>query len=123
LAANQVVQDFGSGDILINSAGVAFSNIPTETYNMDDFEQTININLVGSFRIARAVARHMIAATPKTHHQPATTATTTPLTLPDRSIILIASMSGTTVNYPQPQCACSASKAEVIQLAKSLASE
>ncbi len=74
------------------------------------------INLFGSFCIAQAVARHMIAATtPKT-------LTSNPPRL-DRSIIFIASMSGSIVNYPQPQCAYNASKAGVVQLSKCLAAE
>jgi NAD(P)-dependent dehydrogenase (short-subunit alcohol dehydrogenase family) len=112
----QVVQQFGGIDILVNSAGVAFSNLPAETHKLEIFQKTININLVGSFCIARAVARHMIAATPKT-------ASTSSLSLPDRSIIFIASMSAGIVNYPQPQCAYNASKAGVVQLSKCLASE
>lgn len=114
-AVHQVVQRFGGIDILINSAGVAFSNIPAETHKLDLFQKTIDINLVGSFCIARAVGRHMIAATPKI--------STSSLHPPDRSIIFIASMSGSIVNYPQPQCAYNASKAGVIQLSKCLAAE
>jgi NAD(P)-dependent dehydrogenase (short-subunit alcohol dehydrogenase family) len=122
-AVDRVVQEFGCIDILINAAGVAFSNIPAEHYTIPDFSQTININLIGSFRIAQAVGRHMIAATSTTTTTAIipTPAPTAPP--PDRSIILIASMSGTIVNYPQPQCAYNASKAGVMQLAKSLAAE
>lgn len=115
-AVRQVVHQFGGIDILINSAGVAFSNIPAETHKLDVFRRTIDINLVGAFCIAQVVARHMIAATPK-HNS------TSSLNLPDRSIILIASMSGSIVNYPQPQCAYNASKAGVVQLSKCLAGE
>ncbi len=121
-AVDQVVKEFGSIDILVNSAGVAFSNIPAETYQVHDFEKTININLIGSFRVAQAVGRQMIAATTPTNQGTLVTPTSH-LHLPDRSIILIASMSGSIVNYPQPQCAYNASKAGVIQLSKSLASE
>jgi NAD(P)-dependent dehydrogenase (short-subunit alcohol dehydrogenase family) len=39
------------------------------------------------------------------------------------SIILVASMSGSIVNYPQEQSCYNASKAGVIQLGKSLAAE
>jgi len=39
------------------------------------------------------------------------------------SIVLVASMSGTVVNYPQEQSCYNASKAGVIQLGKSLAAE
>lgn len=128
-AVDRVVQELGCIDILINAAGVAYSNIPAEKYTIPDFSKTININLIGSFRIAQAVGRHMIAVTPtSTTTTTNTTTTTTPTPTaatppPDRSIILIASMSGTIVNYPQPQCAYNASKAGVIQLAKSLAAE
>ena len=115
-AVRQVVQQYGCIDILINSAGVAFSNIPAECHTLDVFQKTISINLIGSFCIARAVAKHMIAATPKTNSR-------SNLLLPDRSIIFIASMSGSIVNYPQPQCAYNASKAGVIQLSKCLAAE
>lgn len=121
-AVGRVVKEFGGIDILINSAGVAFSNIPAESYKIDDFEKTININLIGSFRMAQAVGREMIAATPSTEHGTFASPTNN-LALPDRSIILVASMSGSIVNYPQPQCAYNASKAGVVQLGKSLASE
>lgn len=121
-AVDQVVRDFGGIDVLINSAGVAFSNIPAEAYSIGDFEKTININLTGAFRVAQAVGRHMISTTPTTDRARLATPTSN-LHLPDRSIILIASMSGSIVNYPQPQCAYNASKAGVIQLSKSLASE
>ena len=116
-AIRQVVQQHGDIDILVNSAGVAFSNLPAETHKLEIFQKTIDINLVGSFCIAQAVAKHMIAATPKT------AATGSTLRLPDRSIIFIASMSGSIVNYPQPQCAYNASKAGVVQLSKCLAGE
>lgn len=39
------------------------------------------------------------------------------------SIINIASMSGTIVNFPQEQCCYNASKAAVVQLTRSLAAE
>ena len=39
------------------------------------------------------------------------------------SIVFIASMSGTVVNYPQEQSCYNASKAAVVQLTKSLAAE
>jgi NAD(P)-dependent dehydrogenase (short-subunit alcohol dehydrogenase family) len=121
-AVDEVVKDFGGIDILVNSAGVAFSNIPAEAYTIGDFEKTVNINLIGSFRVAQAVGRHMIAATATANEAVLANATSN-LYQPDRSIILVASMSGSIVNYPQPQCAYNASKAGVIQLSKSLAAE
>lgn len=79
--------------------------MPAETYNLGRFRRLIDINLVGSFVVAQAVAQHMM----RTH----TTG----------SIINIASMSGSIVNYPQQQSCYNASKAAVIQLTKSLAAE
>ncbi|KAF7718960.1 Uncharacterized protein PECH_006305 [Penicillium ucsense] len=99
------VEKYGVPDVLINSAGIADSNIKAETYDVAMFRRLIDINLTGSFLMSQAVGRTMIAA-----GKPG-------------SIILVASMSGTIVNYPQEQSCYNASKAGVIQLAKSLAAE
>jgi NAD(P)-dependent dehydrogenase (short-subunit alcohol dehydrogenase family) len=104
-AVANVVADFGSVDVLINSAGIAESNIKAEAYSQEQFAKTMNINVIGNFLVAQAVGRHMIQA----GH--------------GGSVIFIASMSGTVVNYPQEQSAYNASKAAVIQLSKSLAAE
>lgn len=72
---------------------------------MERFRRLIDINVTGSFLVAQACGRHMISAGT------------------GGSIILIASMSGLIVNYPQEQCCYNASKAAVIQLGKSLAAE
>ncbi|KAF2472510.1 NAD(P)-binding protein [Lindgomyces ingoldianus] len=109
VAVQRTVQDivnhYGRLDILINSAGIADSNMPAETYDLSKFKNLININLVGNFAVAQAVAREMIRT--KTHG----------------SIINIASMSGSVVNYPQEQNCYNASKAAVIMMTKSLAAE
>jgi len=81
------------------------SNIPAETYPDEKFRNLVNVNLNGTFFVCREVARKMIE-------------TGTP-----GSIINIASMSGSIVNFPQQQCCYNASKAGVIQLTKSLAAE
>ena len=104
-AVAEVAKTHGVPDALINSAGIADSNIPAETYDRDMFRRLIDINLTGSFLIAQAVGRAMMAA-----KKPG-------------SIILIASMSGSIVNHPQEQCCYNASKAGVVQLGKSLAAE
>ena len=69
------------------------------------FRRLIDINITGTFIVAQAVGQAMIKA--KT----------------GGSIINIASMSGTVVNYPQEQSCYNASKAGVVQLTKSLAAE
>lgn len=104
-AVDKVVELHGAPDVLINSAGIADSNIPAETYDPSMFRRLVDINLNGSFLMSQAVGRAMMAAQKK------------------GSIILVASMSGTVVNYPQEQSCYNASKAGVIQLGKSLAAE
>lgn len=69
------------------------------------FRRLIDINLNGSFVCAQAAGRHMIRQGS------------------GGSIILIGSMSGTIVNWPQEQCCYNASKAGVVHLGKSLAAE
>jgi NAD(P)-dependent dehydrogenase (short-subunit alcohol dehydrogenase family) len=104
-AVENVVEKFGAPDVLVNSAGIADSNIPAEKYDPAMFRRLIDINLTGSFLMSQAVGRSMIAA-----GKPG-------------SIILVASMSGSIVNYPQEQSCYNASKAGVIQFGKSLAAE
>ncbi|GAB1315736.1 Bacilysin biosynthesis oxidoreductase bacc [Madurella fahalii] len=104
-AVQNVVDLYGPPDVLVNSAGIADSNIKAETYDPAMFRRLIDINLTGSFLMSQSVGRAMMAA-----GKPG-------------SIILVASMSGSIVNYPQEQSCYNASKAGVIQLGKSLAAE
>lgn len=104
-AVDSVVELYGAPDVLINSAGIADSNIKAETYDPAMFRRLIDINLTGSFLMSQAVGRAMMAA-----GKPG-------------SIVLVASMSGTIVNYPQEQSCYNASKAGVIQFGKSLGAE
>ncbi|KAI9790071.1 MAG: hypothetical protein M1816_005541 [Peltula sp. TS41687] len=87
------VETYGSVDVVVNSADIADSNIKAEDYSADAFRRLIDINLTGSFLVAQACARHMLLAGT------------------GGSIIFIASMSGSIVNYPQEQCCYNASKA------------
>lgn len=104
-AVKAVVDKYGAPDVLINSAGIADSNIPAETYDPVMFRRLIDINLTGSFLMSQAVGKAMIAS-----GKPG-------------SIVLVASMSGSIVNYPQEQSCYNASKAGVIQFGKSLGAE
>lgn len=104
-AVDSVVELYGAPDVLINSAGIADSNLKAETYDPAMFRRLIDINLTGSFLMSQAVGRAMMNA-----KKPG-------------SIILVASMSGSIVNYPQEQSCYNASKAGVIQFGKSLAAE
>jgi NAD(P)-dependent dehydrogenase (short-subunit alcohol dehydrogenase family) len=104
-AVDSVVEHYGAPDVLINSAGIADSNIKAETYDPAMFRRLIDINLTGTFLMSQAVGRAMMAA-----GKPG-------------SIVLVASMSGSIVNYPQEQSCYNASKAGVIQFGKSIAAE
>ncbi|TKX24803.1 NADP-dependent mannitol dehydrogenase-like protein 1 [Elsinoe australis] len=108
-AINQAVQDavdhYGHIDVLISAAGIADSNIKAENYDSEKFRRLLDINITGSFLVAQSVGRHMIH------------------TKNGGSIIFIASMSGSIVNYPQEQSCYNASKAAVVQMTKSLAAE
>ncbi|KAK5005767.1 hypothetical protein LTR28_007306 [Elasticomyces elasticus] len=104
-AIQDVVDHYGRIDVLINAAGIADSNIKAETYDHEMFRRLLDINVTGSFLVAQAVGKHMIKL--KT----------------GGSIIFIASMSGSIVNYPQEQSCYNTSKAAVIQMSKSLAAE
>ncbi|KAF4595827.1 short-chain dehydrogenase [Ophiocordyceps camponoti-floridani] len=104
-AVADVVERWGVPDVLVNAAGIADSNIKAEMYDPQMFRRLIDINLTGTFLMSTSVARHMIKA-----EKPG-------------SIILVASMSGSIVNYPQEQSCYNASKAGVIQFGKSIAAE
>lgn len=81
------------------------SNQPAVKYDPVRFRRQVDINVTGTFLVAQACAQHMIASKS------------------GGSMIFIASMSGGIVNYPQEQSCYNASKAAVIQLGKSLATE
>ncbi|CRK18033.1 hypothetical protein BN1723_011484, partial [Verticillium longisporum] len=104
-AVDRVVELYGCPDVLVNSAGIADSNIKAEEYDSSMFRRLIDINLTGTFLMSQAVGKKMIA-----HGKPG-------------SIVLVASMSGTIVNYPQEQSCYNASKAGVVQFGKSIAAE
>lgn len=59
--ALQVVEAFGGIDILVNSAGVVML-APAEDLEVSAWRTTIDVNLTGSFLMAQAVGRHMLAA-------------------------------------------------------------
>ncbi|KAJ6780676.1 hypothetical protein PWT90_01336 [Aphanocladium album] len=69
------------------------------------FRRMLDVNATGSFLVAQAAARVMVASgTPG-------------------SIVLTASISGHVVNYPQPQVHYNAAKAAVLSMKSSLAAE
>ncbi len=98
-----VVDRFGSIDVMLNNAGVA-ANAPAEEMSLETWQKTIDVNLTGVFLCAKHAGRHMIERG-------------------EGSIINISSMSGFVANYPQPQVGYNASKAGVVMVTRSLASE
>lgn len=102
-AVAEAVTAYGSLDILIANAGTV-ANVPAEDMSPRDWQRVLDVNLTGVFFANQAAGRQMIKQN-------------------RGSIINIASMSGSIANYPQPQCSYNASKAGVIMLTKSLASE
>jgi NAD(P)-dependent dehydrogenase (short-subunit alcohol dehydrogenase family) len=97
------VDRFGGLDIQVNNAGVA-GNAPAEEMPLEEWQRLIEVNQTGVFLCAKHAGRQM-------------------LDQGSGSIINMASMSGLAVNYPQPQVAYNASKAGVIMITRSMASE
>jgi len=79
--------------------------MPAETYSMTHFRRLMDINVNGLMKCSQEAGKQMMK-------QPT-----------GGSIILMASMSSHTVNYPQKQCFYNASKAAVRHLGASLALE
>jgi len=102
-AVKKVHDEFGRIDILVNCHGIG-QWYPAEEMLEEDWKRMIDVNLTGVFLMCQAVGQFMI----KQRYG---------------KIINIASMSGSIVNKPQPQAHYNASKAGVIMLTKSLATE
>lgn len=104
VAISRVVEELGGLDIAVNNAGIVI-NAPAAEMSDDEWDRVIAVNLRGVFLCARKAGQVMLA---QGH---------------GGSIINVSSMSARIVVYPQPQCGYNASKAGVVQLTRSLASE
>src|SRR5277367_2529247 len=58
-AVDQAAKHFGRIDILVNNAGIAPEN-PAENVREEDFDETLAVNLKGTFFASQAVGRLMI---------------------------------------------------------------
>jgi len=101
-ACSDVLSMAGKIDILVNSAGISGPNVPTWKYDVAAWRRVIDIDLTGTFLVARAVVPALI----KNGYG---------------RVINIASIAGKEGNPNAP--AYSAAKAGVIALTKSLGKE
>ena len=101
---DQVMEKFGRIDILVNNAGTG-AVAPAEEITDEQFENEMNIDLFGSFRVARAVAKK--AMIPAKYGR----------------VINIASMYGLVGNKVAGSAPYHAAKGGVVNLTRALASE
>ncbi len=104
-AVDAVMKEFGRIDILINNAGTGSGATAAEDVEDSQFEGEVAIDLTGSFKMARAVAKK--AMIPAAYGR----------------IINIASMYGLVGNNIAPAVAYHAAKGGVVNLTRALASE
>lgn len=101
----EVHNHYGKIDILINNSGTSWGGMPPEEMPADKFQKVVNVNLLGTFLMAKAVGKKMIADQTK------------------GKIINIASVAGLRGSDPNVMQAIgyNASKGGVITLTKDLA--
>ncbi|KAI1349167.1 oxidoreductase-like protein [Xylaria sp. FL0043] len=103
-AVAQTVSLLGPVTTLLNFAGMVCCGHALDGKSKDR-NRVLNVNTIGAFFVARAVARHMIA------HKTG------------GSIVFVSSVSAHQVNFPQPQASYNVSKAGVKAMVRSLAGE
>ena len=100
----KIAGDFGGLDVLFNNAGICQHKDALEV-TPEEWRKMFEVNVHGVFFVARAFAKKLIELKR------------------GGSIINMASMSASIVNYPQTQASYNASKAAVAHMTKSLAVE
>ncbi|GLA62302.1 putative diacetyl reductase [(R)-acetoin forming] 2 [Aspergillus tubingensis] len=103
-AVQSAIDRLGDLRILCCFAGIV-NCVPSVDMSLEDYKRMQDVNATGSWVMAQTVARHMISR--KTGGK----------------IVLIASISGHRVNYPQPQLAYNISKASILHMKSCLAAE
>jgi len=61
-AAQEVMARFGRIDFVVNSAGFAGPTVPVDEYDPDVWRRVVEVNLMGTFNVCRAVVPHLKAA-------------------------------------------------------------
>lgn len=56
----RVLDSFGTPDVVVNNAGIVRFG-PLAEHSLDDFRVVVDVNLVGTYVVARAVARRLMA--------------------------------------------------------------
>jgi len=97
----EIIEQYGKIDVLVNNAGIT-KDMLLMRMKQEDFEQVIDVNLVGTFNVTKNVINHMMKAR-------------------SGRIINISSVVGISGNAGQTNY--SASKAGIIGFTKSLAKE
>lgn len=100
---DHIVKEHGCIDIVINNVGIG-GNTSAEETREEEWRNILDTNLTAMFLFAQAVGKVMLAQK-------------------EGVIINTASMSSVIIPHPQKQAAYNTSKAGVVQLTKSLASE
>ncbi|KAG1745298.1 hypothetical protein EDB19DRAFT_1894482 [Suillus lakei] len=103
-AVAETADELGSVDILLCFAGVVACNHALDVA-LDEWKRALDINTTGSWLCAQAVAKQMVDQGT------------------GGSIVFTASISGHSVNFPQPQVSYNVSKGALLQLKSSLAAE
>ena len=55
---SDIINKFGSIDVLVNNAGIANDTLPFEK-NIDDFKRVLDVNLIGTYLVTKYVAKYM----------------------------------------------------------------
>ncbi|KAI0423704.1 oxidoreductase-like protein [Xylaria sp. FL1042] len=103
-AVAQTVSLLGPVTTLLNFAGMVCCGHALD-WESKDWNRVVNVNTIGAFFVARAVARHMIV------HKTG------------GSMVFVSSISAHQVNFPQPQAPYNVSKAGIKAMVRSLAGE
>ena len=67
-AVDSIESEIGPVDILVNNAGLQIRGAMLD-YDVDDFRQLIEVNLVAAFTVGKAVAGRMVPRRPRQDHQ------------------------------------------------------